>query len=365
MLTNSKNPSPSSGFGYIPSLDGIRCIALVLVLAFHAGYGHFPGGWIGVDLFFVLSGYLITSLLQNEYLTSGTIALTSFYARRILRLFPPLLVCILLATILWPFMPAMPDASRFKSITAVLFYFANIIPNDVLGPFMHLWSLSVEEHFYIFWPLITSTFLFRISFKNQLITLLATIILLAILRISVYNSSLVADPVAVAYRFTLCRIDAIILGALFALAEQYRGAKPWENKNYAAYVGLPICFLIVIEFISLSNSYWYNGGFAITNMLCLFTVTFAVKNPSNAFLSNKLFRWVGRRSYGIYVYHMPIFMACESLRIPHSLINLILVTLIRFAATAAVAELSFRFVEQPILKYKGRYKIIAKPITIA
>ena len=356
MLTQSEKLNTLPRFNYVPSLDGIRGIAVLLVLSFHGSYGYFPGGWIGVDLFFVLSGYLITSLLQNEYLTSGRISLANFYIRRILRLFPPLVIFILLANVLWPFLHVTHDANRLISALASLFYFANLIPNDVLGPFMHLWSLSVEEHFYVFWPIITSAYLFKISFKNQLVVLASTIILLAIVRVSIYNSSLLADPLAVAYRFTLCRIDAILLGALFALVEQHKKIRVWGNKNYLMYIGLPICFFAIVEYVSLSNKYWYSGGFIITNTLCLLAVIFAVRNPTNLFLANKAFRWIGRRSYGIYVYHMPIFLAFEGLRTPHSLVNLALVTLFRVSATLIIAELSFRFIEQPILKYKSHYK---------
>ena len=105
----------SQRFQYTPTFDGLRCIAVLCVLLTHASSGFFKGGWIGVDLFFVLSGYLITSLLQNEYYTSGNISFAKFYARRALRLLPALLVCVTMANLLWQFTPHYYRPNRLFS----------------------------------------------------------------------------------------------------------------------------------------------------------------------------------------------------------------------------------------------------------
>jgi peptidoglycan/LPS O-acetylase OafA/YrhL len=132
----------------IPQLDGIRCIAILAVMVFHASYGHFSGGFLGVDLFFVLSGYLITRLLWEEFQVTSTIHLKLFYAKRALRLLPALIVALALAGLLWP----NNDLTAWGiASTASLFYFANLVRAD-MGCLAHTWSLSIEEHFYLLWP---------------------------------------------------------------------------------------------------------------------------------------------------------------------------------------------------------------------
>ena len=112
-----------SNFKYIPSFDGIRAIAVILTLLLHASYGVFKGGWIGVDLFFMLSGYLITSLLQNEYSLTNNISFTKFYIRRALRLFPPLIISIALGNILWTFSANHQSANRIIASLSGFFIF--------------------------------------------------------------------------------------------------------------------------------------------------------------------------------------------------------------------------------------------------
>ncbi len=174
----------SQRFQYTPTFDGLRCIAVLCVLLTHASPDFFKGGWIGVDLFFVLSGYLITSLLQNEYYASGNISFAKFYARRALRLFPPLLICLAMANVLWRYTPHYYlGANRLLATLAGLFYFANLLPWTALGLLQHLWSLSVEEHFYLVWPIIVSTFLFRTPLRNRVFFLTLTVFLIAAFRI--------------------------------------------------------------------------------------------------------------------------------------------------------------------------------------
>src|SRR6266404_6145036 len=181
----------SQRFQYTPTFDGLRCIAVLCVLLTHASPDFFKGGWIGVDLFFVLSGYLITSLLQNEYYASGNISFGKFYARRALRLFPPLLICLAMANVLWRYTPHYYlGANRLLATLAGLFYFANLLPWTALGLLQHLWSLSVEEHFYLVWPIIVSTFLFRTPLRNRVFFLTLTVFLIAAFRIFVFRFTL-------------------------------------------------------------------------------------------------------------------------------------------------------------------------------
>ena len=155
-------------FKYNPSLDGLRGIAVICVLLVHASYGVISGGFLGVDLFFVLSGYLITAILQKEYGLSGTISYLNFYMKRILRLLPPLALCILMYIAYKLFVPNVGVENPLLIIYSSLFYFVNVIHESHLGPMVHLWSLSVEEHFYLFWPVLVAGLLFKFSKKWRL-----------------------------------------------------------------------------------------------------------------------------------------------------------------------------------------------------
>jgi len=354
----------SQRFQYTPTFDGLRGIAVLCVLLAHASPGFFKGGWIGVDLFFVLSGYLITSLLQNEYYASGNISFAKFYARRALRLFPPLLICVTMANVLWPYTPHYYyAANRLLATLAGLFYFANLVPWPVLGLLQHLWSLSVEEHFYLVWPIIVSTFLFRASPRNRAFFLTITVFLIEAFRIFVFHCKLTWGLFVInSYSFTLCRMDAILMGSLLAVVLSHNNnVKTRRKVDIHWSLGILLCLLAtIVLFVRESNIYWHNGGFIFTNLLCLSIVAIAAKNPSQPLLSSNILRWIGRRSYGMYLYHFPIFIALGILIREHSSVNYLLVTALRFAVTIFVAEVSYRFIERPVLRYKKRYQVASE-----
>ena len=335
----------SQRFQYTLSFDGLRGIAVLCVLLAHAApwkYNHMgiiigtspglsKGGWIGVDLFLVLSGYLITSLLQNEYYTSGNISFAKFYARRALRLLPPLLICLAMANVLWQFTPHYyrPGPNRLLATLAGLFYFANLPPWKVVGMLGHLRSLSVEEHFYLIWPILVSMFLFRVSPRNRVLFLTITVFLIAALRIFVFHCKLTYGLFVInSYSFTLCRMDAILMGSLLAMVLSHNNnVKKRRKVNIYWSLGILLCLLAtVVLFVHESNVYWRNGGFIFTNLLCLSIVAIAAKTPNQPLLSSNILRWIGRRSYGIYLYHLPIFLALGILTREHSSVNDLLVT---------------------------------------
>jgi len=351
-------------FQYTPTFDGLRCIAILCVLLTHAAPGLFKGGWVGVDLFFVLSGYLITSLLQNEYYTSGNISFAKFYARRALRLLPPLLICLAMANVLWRYTPHYyVGANRLLATSAGLFYFANLVPWRVLGLLQHLWSLSVEEHFYLAWPIVALTFLFPTSSRNRVFFLTLTVFLITAFRILVFHFKLTYGLFVIdSYTFTLCRMDAIVMGSLLAVAlSQNDNVKRRKKVNIHWFLGILLCLLAtIVLFLPEWNIYWRNGGFIFTNLLCLSIVALAAKNPNQPLLSSKILRWIGRRSYGMYLYHLPIFLALGILIREHSPVNHLLVTALRCAATIVVAAISYRFIERPVLRYKKRYQVASE-----
>ena len=348
-------------FQYTPTFDGLRGIAILCVLLTHAS-PVFKGGWVGVDLFFVLSGYLITSLLRNEYYASGNISFGKFYARRALRLVPALLICVTMANALWQFTPHYYHPNRLLATFAGLFYFTNLVRWPVLGLLDHLWSLSVEEHFYVVWPIIGSTFLFRVSPRNCAFVLAITIFLIAALRIFVLHCNLTYGPFVIhPYSFTPCRMDAILMGSLLAVVLPHNTNVEKRRKvNIDWSLGILLCLLATVVLFVRLNIYWYNGGFIFTNLLCLSIVAIAAINPNQPLLSSNILRWIGRRSYGIYLYHFPIFLALGVLIREHSAVNYLLVTALRFALTIFAAAVSYRFIERPVLRYKRRYQVASE-----
>ena len=334
-----------------------------MVLLLHGSYGIIRGGWIGVDLFFVLSGFLITSLLLEEFSNTNTISLSKFYARRALRLFPPLIVCVILANILWSHTTFGPIANRTEATFAALFYYANLLADKVNGNMSPLWSLSVEEHFYFLWPILTSVFIFKMPVRNRILLISLLIFAVWIFRIFIYNneSHLVYGIFKIdSYYFTFCRFDSILSGALLTFVFTTPGIESQisDAQGKYAFLIIPciISFAAILYFVDLQNAVWNNGGFIFTNLLCALTVAFAIMNPNHHLLSNKILGWIGKRSYGIYLYHYPIFLALERYRHAHNTGNLILITLLRFGMPIVLAAISYKYIEQPILKYKKNFQ---------
>lgn len=342
---------------YIPSFDSLRGLAALFVLLLHGSYGFFSGGFIGVDLFFVLSGYLITSILYHEYRTTNGISFSKFYIRRAIRLFPPLLICIGLANLLWYFGLAKPAGNEILATVASLFYFSNYISGAFLGNMAHLWSLSVEEHFYLFWPLLMVFFVFRAPDKNRMYFFIFILVLIALMRVFLFNHEVNSGAFMLhADRFTLTRMDGMILGALLSFsspAPMDGGDKRWNGT--LTLIGIGITFMIILFSLSETNHFFNNGGFILTNLLCALTVYFAIRFADNSLFSNKILNWIGKRSYGLYVYHFPIFLWTESFRVPHDNKNLLMITILRLILSFAITAVSYTYIEKPILKFKSKF----------
>lgn len=348
-------------FKHIPGLDGVRGVAILLVMLSHGTYGYYSGGFMGVDLFFVLSGYLITSLLKLEFETFTTISYFNFYARRTLRLLPPLFIGVIIIFPLWQQLGGSPS-SRFFATIASLFYFANVVPVEKIGPFGHLWSLAVEEHFYFLWPAVFACFLLRRSLRLQILSLTFAILGVVSFRAIAYVKDWHLIPgffVINPWEFTFCRIDAILMGAMLAILLPH-ASQTLRSKctgYYSAIFGL-LVLIILGCLVDKGRAYMFYGGYFLVDLFCLYIVFTAVCSTKSPFTKTALC-WIGRRSYGMYVYHVPVFLLLEKLRINHSLANLAVVTLLRFGITLIVADISYRFIELPILKYKWKYQAVS------
>lgn len=343
---------PTVGYSKrLTELDGMRALSIVPVLALHASYGRIlPGGFLGVDMFFVLSGYIITRLLTLEQHATDRVDLGAFYIRRAFRILPPLFLCLAIAL---PLRGDPPDDRLFVG-AAVLGFFANFIPAETLGNLGPLWSLAIEEQFYLVWPLV-----FILTFKGAprlTVTFALAVIATAMLtRIGLAN---LGWPYSSIYAFTFARMDSIMIGCVLALLEprlpQISG-KTASAFGYAGVLAISLC-LIFAQRDYMSTSAWAFTLFEIVVAVLIFSLPrLDQKSLLNAAFTNRVAVYIGQRSYGIYLYHYPIFKACEYFRVPGSVTNFLMVLVLETAIAFAVAELSWRYVEQPALQAKKRF----------
>jgi peptidoglycan/LPS O-acetylase OafA/YrhL len=333
----------------------VRGIALISVLAMHVSYVLISGGGLGVDLFFVLSGFLITRLLLRELESTGSVDLARFYLRRAGRLYPALLVALLLAFVLWP----LSETSKgpwSDAFFPVAFYYANYIEPDRLGTLIPTWSLAVEEHFYLAWPLFL-TLLFARG-KRAIGGFLFLLICVSV-AYRAYNYEILRLP-RPAYTETLSRVDALAIGALAAtFGLSWLAAQP-RARNLASAVGLLAlaAFLALVLRAPHLASWLFNGGYTLVALLSAVLVLAAATVAPGTLLSrvlgHRVLCWFGTRSYGLYLFHMPVVHAFEHLRERQDPMNFVLVTIGRVGVTALIAELSFRFLETPLREWARR-----------
>ena len=339
---------------YRPGLDGLRAIAVAAVFLYHARIDWLPGGFLGVDLFFVLSGYLITSLLLVEWEARNRIDLRRFWLRRARRLLPALVV-VVLASLALAAIFARQDLAHTRSdaVSSLLYYtnwheiaanhsYFNLMGNPSL--LQHTWSLAIEEQFYIVWPLLLVPCLVLVGRKRLPMLVIAGIAASAALMWILYNPG--ADPSRVYYG-TDTRAFLLLMGILLALVwpwiERLRQAVPLlELLGVSALVGAVLLFLRMHEF----NPTLFRGG-DLAAAFCFAVLVAAVAHPRTGIgeaLGVFPLRWVGERSYGIYLWHWPIIVLIAGVNARPS----VGIVVAEAALVLAVAALSFKYVEQPI-----------------
>jgi peptidoglycan/LPS O-acetylase OafA/YrhL len=340
--------------GYRPGLDGLRALAVAAVFLYHSRIDWLPGGFLGVDLFFVLSGYLITSLLLVEWEARNRIDLRRFWLRRARRLLPALVVVVLGSLVLAAIFARQDLAHTRSDVLGSLFYYANwheIIANrsyfNVMGNpslLQHTWSLAVEEQFYIVWPLLLVPCLVLVGRKRLPMIVIAGIAASAALMWILYNPN--GDPSRVYYG-TDTRAFLLLMGILVALVWPWimrmRRAVPLlELLGVSALVGTVLLFRQMQDF----NPTLYRGG-DLAAAFCFAVLVAAVAHPRTGIgeaLGIAPLRWVGERSYGIYLWHWPIIVLIAGVNARPS----VGIVVAEAALVIAVAALSYRFIEQPI-----------------
>ncbi|MBO1198187.1 acetyltransferase [Staphylococcus simiae] len=356
---------------YLPGLDGLRAFAVIGILIYHLNAQWLSGGFLGVDTFFVISGYLITSLLLSEYYRTGTINLIEFWKRRLKRLIPAVLFLIsvvLMFTLL--FKPELIIQMK-KDAIAAIFYVSNwwYIAQNVdyfnqfaIEPLKHLWSLAIEEQFYVFFPPILLLLLHKLKPRKIIQTLFIISVISLVLMIVIH---LLTGDNSRVYFGTDTRLQTLLLGCILAFVwPPFSLRKDVAKKSIVSLdiVGtIGFIALLTLFFIVGDQDQWiYNGGFYLISGFTLVIIATAV-HPSSIFakfLSMRLFIFIGKRSYSLYLWHYPIIVFMNSYYVQGQIP--VYVYLLEIILTFAMAELSYRFIETPIRK-KGFKAFTIKP----
>lgn len=346
---------------YQPALDGFRALAVLAVLLYHNGTSIFPGGFLGVDAFFVLSGYLITTLLVLEWQADRGIRLRAFWGRRARRLLPALLVTLVLVGVYAYLAVPADELSRIRGdgIATLLYvqnwqlvfthqsYFEQFVSPS---PLRHAWSLAIEEQWYLVWPMVIAGLLAVTRGRlARLIPIVAGLALAsATLMFVLYQRD--GDPSRVYYG-TDTRSQTLLIGAVLALVLLWRGApqRRW-SRGLVEGAGILAAVYVVVLFVRLDDtSAWaYRGGLSLAAVAFGMVILAAVQ-PSGLVLRRVLswepLRLLGLISYGVYLYHWPIFLWLTPSRTGLEGTTLLLV---RFGITLVAATASYVFVEMPV-----------------
>jgi peptidoglycan/LPS O-acetylase OafA/YrhL len=343
--------------GYQPALDGLRGISILAVMLYHSGL--IWGGFLGVDVFFALSGFLITRLLMEESQRAGRISFPKFYARRALRLLPALLVLVAACTA-GTLAFASPDIAPrpWRTATAVLLYVANWAL--ILGPNLyvlnHVWSLAIEEQFYLLWPPILAA-LSRIKRRRGLaISVLAAAAAGGIPYRLLMSSWGASDLRILAGLDT--HADTLLIGCAAGLLASWnmvptsREAVGWA-KEVTAVGGLALAALFVFAPFQ-DTHYWSSPAASLATAILILGLLVSPSGPVAWILERPLLVQIGKFSYGLYLWHFPIFYAFRALS-PDFGAPVFWRVAVSWALSLAVALASFRFLEQPCLRLKERF----------
>jgi peptidoglycan/LPS O-acetylase OafA/YrhL len=338
--------------GYRPALDGLRAIAITAVVLYHAG-GFAPGGYIGVDLFFVLSGFLITTLLLGEQADRGTVSLRSFYRRRALRLLPALFFLLAIFIAVSTIFAVVEDRSLRKDLFGVaagIGYFSNIamtgepMTRPMPEELRHLWSLAAEEQFYLLWPAILFLVL-RGRTRLALVVVAAGVALTTLRQAQLYIDGASWQRIGFGVD---TRSVSILVGCLLALSiavsRQPRFDRPWWLE--------PVAIVCLFGFLLVDLGRELFAGPLLVFAICsavLITRALDDRSRLSSLLSLGALVFLGRISYSLYLWHFPVFVAFG---INEQRAELAAVPAVVVAVALAVG--SYYVIEVPFLRRKRR-----------
>ena len=383
---------PHHTISYLPGLDGLRAIAVLAVIVYHANKSWLPGGFLGVEVFFVISGYLITLLLINESQQQGRISFKRFWIRRARRLLPAMWT-LLLGVTMYASLFEREELGKLRGdvIAAFVYVFnwfkiwsgSSYFDASALDPLRHLWSLAVEEQFYLVWPLLIALVMKRFGRRPAKlgIIFLGISIAISLYVATSYAAGVRGTPIETPEQYislfghAVSRLDFLFLGTLgrsgglfmgAALAFWYRPdmfastAKSSDRHvvsvfGMAGIAGLAYLMWVFRDVITIPETGdvrgydpLFQGGFLLVGVASVAVITAAVHPHSfigNKVLGNPVFTYLGRRSYGLYLYHWPVYQLYRKVSSNYlSLAQFVVLSLIVLALT----EISYRFIEMPI-----------------
>jgi peptidoglycan/LPS O-acetylase OafA/YrhL len=376
-----------SAVPYLPGLDGMRAIAVVAVMLYHANHQWLPGGFLGVEVFFVISGYLITLLLMAERETTGTIALLAFWGRRARRLLPALFVLLFLVLTYSMMFKASVLGKLRGDLVAALFYVSNwyqvwvgqgYTAGSDFVPLRHLWSLAVEEQFYLFWPIVMLFLMRRHGTRRLMMTarwLVGLAVVITVFTAIAYHAGRIGEcsvtpdaywtleghcvsKMDALYLSTITRSTGVLLGAAFAMVWRPRAIMRSRLRQRSrvldlvaivglAILGLQFWYLSVANDEGEANAWLFRGGFLVTASATLMIIAAVTHRHAltGRILSIRPLLWVGTRSYGLYLFHWPIYQVIREVAgVPLTWQQF----LVAMVVTVPITEVSYRFLEMPI-----------------
>ena len=335
-------------------IEGLRAVSILAVVFYHAKVPGFSGGFVGVDIFFVISGFLITRLLAHEFSQTGSVDLVRFWARRARRLFPNAvltLIAILLFSV-WLFPPFARLAVE-KEVLAATVYLANYIfsakaidyfqSQDAISPVLHYWSLSIEEQFYIVWPTVLS--IVGLVCRSRSVRTLILIVIIVWVLSFLLSLTVVARNQPAAFFHTETRVWELATGGLIAMLQPSESILNYRGRSVIAWAGLG-CIIFAVT--SLNDEVRYPGVWALFPTLGCAAIIMAGHSKSRVFspaaiLSLPPLQWLGKRSYSVYLWHWPILVFTQ-----YTFPSDFRATIMALIASVVIATLVFKFVEDPV-----------------
>ena len=356
--------TPKAEYGYIPGLDGMRAIAVLIVMIAHVGFAHIIPGGFGVTVFFFISGFLITRLLLAEIEKDGQIGLKNFYIRRFLRLLPALYFMLIMTYAGLTFLGARPGAGEtFAAATYTMNYYDLWLTSQghaQVGPWGHLWSLAVEEHFYLLFPLVL--IFFRKNLNRALWACGAICALVLGWRLTAHYGLSLPDKHT--YAATDARLDSIVYGCFFSLFMHLRPNSNWLKRITGIVPLAGAAGLILVSFLIRDDGFRQTLRYSLQGIALLIFFRNLYFLPLLSWTSKILewrpMAWTGKISYGLYLWHIPIALYFDQYTsLSYGAPTYILAV---FATTYAICWFSYQYVEKPVVALRRKFgSHIVKP----